>query len=387
MVENRTPSQSSLKETYFMGKNAHFFGIHQQLLRLNLLEDLPAFTTKKYTSQEYFKAFEYASLHTISIKQGCLLMRAMGKKAPSPEQVMKCCRKNSAIKMTEFVNKALACQFNALPKKIRQQFRKSGIVFIDFHKDCYYGDRTNPHIRKSKVKQSTDCFYEYLTADLYSKYGSFTIAILHRPPKIKIPLLMKEMLHFIECVISPKIIVFDGEFAILDVLNLLLRKNIKFIARKARTKRIKEMFQRIETSSEEIRIHQWQDFNMHSRWSKTKDISVQICPQRIMNEFRALIKSTDWKISPKTAKKLYRKRFAIETGYRDKHKFQIFTCTKILSTRLLFLLFSALLWNCWQSFLIWEHLLTGYYRNSFRDKTIWFSSIWIIYFLRRMIDI
>ncbi|TXT59720.1 MAG: hypothetical protein BAJALOKI1v1_1380012 [Promethearchaeota archaeon] len=49
-----------------------------------------------------------------------------------------------------------------------------------------------------------------------------------------------------------------------------------------------------------------------------------------------LVKSIGWTITPYYADKLYGKRFGIETGYRDKHKYQIFTCTKILSTRHMF---------------------------------------------------
>ncbi|MBD3200939.1 MAG: hypothetical protein GF316_13045, partial [Candidatus Lokiarchaeota archaeon] len=73
-----------------------------------------------------------------------------------------------------------------------------------------------------------------------------------------------------------------------------------------------------------------------------------------------LIEFPKWKITLRYADILYSKRFNIETGYRDKHKFQIFTCTKILSTRLLFFLIAILEWNCWQAVLIWVRALKSY---------------------------
>ena len=85
----------------------------------------------------------------------------------------------------------------------------------------------------------------------------------------------------------------------------------------------------------------------------------------------------DWKITPYKADLLYKHRFSIESGYRDKHKFQIFTCTKILSTRLLVYLFAVLLWNCWQSFLIWMHTLRIYIEYNSRQLSLLFIITWI----------
>ena len=178
-----------------------FMKLHQNLLNLDLLKELPTFTTKKYKSCEYFKMFEYASLHNISLKQGCIISRFQEQQVPSPEQIMKCCRKISSEEMTHFINKALARQFINLPKSIQQQLLKSGIIFIDFHQDCYYGKHDNPHVRRGRVKRSTNYFYEYLTADMYSKKGSFTIAILHRKPHERISSLIKKLMTYIETIL------------------------------------------------------------------------------------------------------------------------------------------------------------------------------------------
>ncbi|MBD3197882.1 MAG: hypothetical protein GF317_22715 [Candidatus Lokiarchaeota archaeon] len=56
--------------------------------------------------------------------------------------------------------------------------------------------------------------------------------------------------------------------------------------------------------------------------------------------------------------------------YRDIHKFQIFTCTKTLSTRLLFFLIAILEWNCWQAVLIWVRALKSYSNDLPRNILI-----------------
>ena len=87
--------------------HSRYTQVHQSLLNLNLFKKLSAFNTRKYDPQDYFAVFEHASLHQISIKQACLMERLQGRKCPSPEQVMKCCRETSPEMMTLFINSAL----------------------------------------------------------------------------------------------------------------------------------------------------------------------------------------------------------------------------------------------------------------------------------------
>ena len=260
----------------------YFMTLHQDLVHLDLLGELPAFTTKKYQSYEYFKMFEYASLHNISLKQGCIISRFQQQRVPSPEQIMKCCRKISSEEMIHFINKALARQFTNLPKSVQQQLLQSSIIFIDFHQDYYYGNSNNPHVKKGRLKRSTTYFYEYLTADIYSKNGSFTIAILHRTPHERIISLIRNLISYIETILPPKIIIFDGEFANIDVLVLLKEKGIKFLARKSRTQNVKKHLEKYYSSSNWEKRRKWRSIEFQSWRSKTKAILVDICPRMSM---------------------------------------------------------------------------------------------------------
>lgn len=295
---------------------------------------------------------------------------------------MKCCRETSPEAMTNFVNIALQSQFNALPKNIQHQLKKSGILIIDFHQDCYYGDKNNPHVRKSKVKKSTNLFYEYLTADLYCKSGCFTIALLHRTPGESNLSLMKRLLDHIENVVSFKIVLFDGEFATIDVLKLLLHKEVKFLGRKSRSERVKKHAVVYYKKPDWENARKWRPIELRSKRSHSKAVRVEVCPQNVHGEMKFLVKSPGWSITPKYADRLYGKRFNIETGYREKHKFQLFTCTKILSTRLLTFLIAVLLWNCWQSVLIWVRSLKIYTPDLPREALVQISSTWFKYYVK-----
>lgn len=361
--------------------------VHQSLLNLNLFKKLSAFNTRKYDPEDYFAVFEHASLHQISIKQACLMERLQGRKCPSPEQVMKCCRETSPEMTTLFINSALKAQFNALPKKIQQHLKKSASLIIDFHQDCYYGKKDNPYIRKSKTKKSTNIFYEYLTADFYCTNGCFTIALFHRTPGESIISLTKRLLNYVEKVISVKVVIFDGEFATVEVLNLLLCKNLKFLGRKSRTRRVKEHLNTYYGSPDWEKNRKWRLIELCSKKPKRKTVSVEICPQNVHNVMKTLVKSPGWSITPKYADKLYKRRFNIETGYRDKHKFQLFTCTKILSTRLLSFLIAVLLWNCWQSFLIWVRSLKSYSQNLPRGFLVQITVNWVKMYIKNTLYI
>lgn len=382
MNRNNVKKLNKRSNHVLIRNDTRFTNIHERLVKLNILNGLPAFTTKKYASEEYFNVFEQASLYNVSIKQMCIIGREHGKRWPSPEQVMKCCRKNTSTQMTNFINFALFQQFNAIPKPLRQQLKKSGIIFIDFHQDPYYGNKENPDVKRSKTKKSTTHFYEYLTASAYCPKGRVTIAIIHRNPDEGIFDPVKRILEFIERVLSPKIMVFDGEFSSVAILSLLNHKKIKFLARKSRTKRIKTHIASHYSMPDWKSFRKWHPIELKSWRSRIKTVYVDVCPQDVKGEMKTLIKSQGWVITPQYADKLYAKRFNIESGYRDKHKFQIFTCTKILSTRLVFILLATLLWNCWQIFLMWVKNLKSYSKFLPRTFAIRLSATWTILTLR-----
>lgn len=147
-------------------------------------------------------------------------------------------------------------------------------------------------MRKSKVKRSTNLFYEYLTADVYSWKGCFTIAIIHRPPHTAIVPLVERLLERIEKVLSPKIVVFDGEFSSVNILRLLQRKNIKFLARKSRVHRVKEHLSKYYKNPDWESERRWRSLELLSKRHGIRAINVDICPQNVKGEMKTLIKSS-----------------------------------------------------------------------------------------------
>ena len=82
------------------------------------------------------------------------------------------------------------------------------------------------------------------------------------------------------------------------------------------------------------------------------ETTVHVTFQRSGTEMRALIISPLLELTPQEAERAYRKRFRIETGYRDKHLFQGRTTSTHRAIRLVLLGMACMLWNLWRIFLL-----------------------------------
>ena len=85
-------------------------------------------------------------------------------------------------KMETHINHCLEEQFIRLPRNICRQFRKNGIIFVEFHDDPYYGREDTSFVTKSAVKRSTNLKFSFLTADVWSPAREITIACIVRSP-------------------------------------------------------------------------------------------------------------------------------------------------------------------------------------------------------------
>ena len=139
------------------------------------------------------------------------------------------------------MNHAFEKQFSDLPAKVRREFRKHGVVIIDYHTDPYYGSLDNADTVTIAKKRSTTRAYSYLTAELWSPRGNFTIALLHRPPGESTSNLFWDLWARIEMIVTPKLLLFDGEFATVNILEGLGKRRVPFIGRKSITRRMKKV--------------------------------------------------------------------------------------------------------------------------------------------------
>ena len=171
----------------------------------------------------------------------------------------------------------------------------------------------------------------------------------------------------IEFILQPKLLLFDGEFATVQILDGLQRKGVPFVARKNITKRLRPLALAYSLTDNWEDLRTFRAITLLDK-TKTHETIVPVTFQRVQGEMKALVISPVLSITPAEADRLYKKRFGIETGYRDKHPFQARTCSKHMSVRLLLYLFAIMEWNLWQLFL----LLANRGQTTSRDRlTMW----------------
>ena len=331
--------------------HAEYKNLRFRWIRKNHLNELEMFNTKKFTAQAFIKPLELASAGNLSITSACTYYRATGVGVASPEQVLKRCRDEGKELVELHVNHALEKQFNDLPTKVRREFRKHGVVIIDFHADPYYGSLDNADTVTIVTKRSTNRAYSYLTAELWSPRGNFTIALLHRPPGESTSDLFWDLWARIEMVLAPKLLLFDGEFATVSILEGLRKRRVPFIGRKSITKRIEKLALAYKLTDDWESLRTYRAITLLDK-TKKHSTTVQVTFHRVNKLIKALVVSPECKVTPNDAGKLYSTRFGIETGYRDKHVFQARTSTNYLSVRLIIFTFAIMLWNLWQAFLV-----------------------------------
>jgi len=301
--------------------------------KTNHWNELACFQTRDFPPPQFLKPLELASRANTSLNDACMTYRAQGIPCPSEETVLRQCREEGKELMELHLNHALEAQFLALPGKLRRQFRKHGIVLIDFHLDPYYGQPDNPNVVVGPRKHGTTRFYSYLTADILTPRGQYTIAVVPRRPGETIYDLFWDLLTRVEFLLTPKLLFFDEEFATVQILDNLHEKGYPYIARLKISPRVRPLALAYSLTDDWERKRTFRAMTLLDK-TKTVETTVHVTFQRVGKEMKALAISPILELTPPEAEQAYRKRFGIETGYRDKHLLQGRTTSKDLGVRL-----------------------------------------------------
>ncbi|MFX0092261.1 MAG: hypothetical protein ACFFBD_10910 [Candidatus Hodarchaeota archaeon] len=335
-----------------MTNHSQFKYLHKRWLKQIHLNELECFSTKHFDPRDFIKPLELASIENTSITDACSYYRVQGQHIPSAELVLKQVREIQPEVMDIYVNQVLRHQFYTLPREHRKYLKRSGVLIVDFHEDPYYGDRKNPEVIRRRLKQSTKHFYSYLTADLYSPRGMQTIAVRFQRPGETISGLFWDLMAWVEMILTPKLILMDGEFSNVLVMVPLLQDRIVFITRKDVSYRMRALALTYELTDNWAQYRRFHAVTIREKQRRYHEITIHVTFHLVKGKMKALAIPPFLQITPEEAVRMYKHRFAIETGYRDKHLFQARTTSKHRSIRLMIFLFAISLWNLWQSFLL-----------------------------------
>jgi len=257
----------------------------------------------------------------------------------------------------------LECRLNEaltgeLPRRMK---RRQWQVAIDWHLVPYYGQphQSRNEIYYGKPRQGTKQFHAYASACIVDHGRRYTLALTwirrHEPTVVVLSRLVSQIRR-IGLII--KRILLDRAFFNVPVVEFLQQENLPFLMPVMfRGRRPKK--RRKATGLRLIR-QQRAGWYSHTMKNKNKQVTVSVCVgyRRHRNrkdgkQVKQKLLFTAWHVkgSPSEIRQRYRKRFGIETSYRQMRQARIYTCTRNPRLRLLFVAVALILRNFW----VWIH--------------------------------
>lgn len=245
-----------------------------------------------------------------------------------------------------------------LPRRMR---RRAWEIAIDWHLQPYYGQpqKSRNELYYGKPRQGTKHFHAYASACIVEHGRRYTIALswVQRHHSM-VRVLRRLVARIREIGLKIKRILLDRAFFKVSVVEFLQAERLPFLMPVVLRGR-RPNKGRKPTGLRWIK-HQPAGWYPHTMKNKKRKVKVSICVgyRRHRNrkdgkQRRQKLLFAAWRVqgSPTEIRHRYRRRFGIETSYRQMRQARIYTCTRSPRLRLFFLAIGLILRNTW----VWIH--------------------------------
>lgn len=245
-----------------------------------------------------------------------------------------------------------------LPRPLR---RRAWQVAIDWHLSPYYGQpqKSRNELYYGKPRQGTKKFHAYASACIVQHGRRYTLALTWvRRHESMVVVLRRLVARIREIGLKIKRVLLDRAFFNLPVIEFLQQERLPFLmpvmirGRKPKKGRPATGLRWIKRQSA--------GWYRHTMKNKKKEATVSVCVgyRRHRNrkdgkQVKQKLLFAAWRVkgSPTEIREQYRKRFGIETSYRQMRQARIYTCTRNPRLRLFFVAVALMLRNLW----VWIH--------------------------------
>jgi len=225
----------------------------------------------------------------------------------------------------------------------------------------YYGQpqQSRNELYYGKPRQGTKKFHAYASACIVSQGHRYTLALTWVRRHESMVVVLRRLLGRIrEIGLKIKRILMDRAFFNVPVVEFLQQENLPFLmpvmfrGRKPKKRRAATGLHRIR--------QQPAGWYQHTMKNRKREVTVKVCVGYRRHRNRKDGKQVQQKLlfaawhvhgSPTEIREAYRKRFGIETSYRQMRQARIYTCTRNPRLRLLFVAVALILRNLW----VWIH--------------------------------
>ena len=245
-----------------------------------------------------------------------------------------------------------------LPRPLR---KRAWEVAIDWHLTPYYGSpkKSRNELYYGKPKQGTSKFHAYATACVVVHGYRYTLAVTWvRRHESTVVALRRLLARIRELEVKIRCLLLDRAFFNVPVIAFLKGENLAFLmpamfrGRKPRKGRPATGLHRIKRSAA--------GWHTHTLKNKKSEVTIKICVAYRTHKNRKDGKRVQQKLlfgawgvggTPTEIRTRYRKRFGIESSYRQMRQARIYTCTRDPHLRLTFVVVALMLRNLW----VWIH--------------------------------
>ena len=261
-----------------------------------------------------------------------------------------------------------------LPRAIRRGKRPLTIA-VDLTLIAYYGKHPldDTQVYRSQAKRGTNSFYAYATAYLVLHGERFTLAVIPVTQSESLKGVLQELLQAVSKMgLKIGLLLLDRGFCSVAVIRYLQQARRPFLmpmvchGRKADHPlgpSASNVFKAMKKSG-------WSTHTLEDGKKNKATVSICVKRARYKNKHGQRKRETwvyaYWGITPKRVdwvKDTYRRRFGIETSYRQMNQCRIRTTTKKFHVRFLYVAIGLLLRNLW----VWlHHVVLSSPRRGFR---------------------
>lgn len=247
---------------------------------------------------------------------------------------------------------------SAWPRRLQ---RRLWPVAIDWHLVPYYGQphQSRNEIYYGKPRQGTTKFHAYATACIVQYGQRYTIALTWvRRHESTVTALRRLLARIRELGLKIKRLLLDRAFFNVPVTEYLQQQNLPFLMPVVfRGRRSKK--KRVTTGLHWIK-RQNAGWYAHTLKNGKRQVTLKVCVAYRTHRNRKDKKRVQqkllfaaWRVhgSPTEIREGYRKRFGIESSYRQLRQARIYTCTRNPRLRLVFVALGLILRNLW----VWIH--------------------------------
>lgn len=247
------------------------------------------------------------------------------------------------------------------PRRLR---RRHWQVAIDWHLVPYYGEpqKSRNEVCRSKQRQGTTHFHAYATACIVQYGQRYTLALTWiRRHESTVTVLRRLLARIRELAVKIKVLLLDRAFFTAAVMAFLQEENLPFLMPVMfRGRRPTKKNQKGAKKGLRWIKGQKAGWYSHTLNHGKQPVKISVCVAYRTYYYRTSRKRRQqkllfaaWRVrgTPTEIRERYRKRFGIETSFRQMRQARIYTCTRNPHLRLVFVAVALLLRNLW----VWIH--------------------------------